>query len=155
MSSGTSWPNTLPAKDHARTACDREQSKATTRCDFRSAYGDVSLRSPRWHRCDCERSTEATYCPLNDLLTAHIAPGLEFLLAKWAAHLSFPTVAELLQDVLPLDTGLHQETVRQHVMATTDRLEAELGPEQFMYDSGCQSDIENSPEPGPPNHGGT
>jgi hypothetical protein len=117
---------------------------------FRSVYGDVSLRSPRWHRCECERSAEATYCPLNDLLTSHTSPKLEFLLAKWAAHLSFSTVAELLQDVMPVDSGLHQETVRQHVMATADRLEAELGPEQFMYDSGCQRDIENSPEPGPP-----
>ena len=117
---------------------------------FRSAYGDVPLQSPRWHRCACERSTQATYRPLNDLLTTHTAPELEFLLAKWAAHLSFSTVAELLQDVLPVDTGLHQETVRQHVMATADRLEAELGPEQFMCGGGCQRDIESSPEPGPP-----
>lgn len=35
-------------------------------------------------------------------------------------------------------------------MATADRLEAELGPEQFMYDGCCQYEIENSPEPGPP-----
>jgi len=117
---------------------------------FRSAYGDVSLRSPRWHRCECERVTQSTYCPLNDLLTKHTAPELEFLLAKWAAHLSFSAVAELLQDVLPVDTGLHQETVRQHVMATADRLEEEIGPEQFMYDGGCQREIEASPEPGPP-----
>jgi hypothetical protein len=55
---------------------------------FRSAYGDVSLRSPRLHRCEYERSTQATYCPLNGLLTTHTAPELEFLLAKWAAHLS-------------------------------------------------------------------
>jgi hypothetical protein len=53
-------------------------------------------------------------------------------------------------DGLPVDTGLHQETVRQHVMATDDRLEAEIGPEQFMYDGGCQREIEASPEPGPP-----
>jgi hypothetical protein len=52
--------------------------------------------------------------------------------------------------VLPVDTGLHQETVRQHVMATADRLEAELGPEQFMYDGGCQREIETSSELGPP-----
>jgi hypothetical protein len=32
-------------------------------------------------------------------------------------------------------TGLHQETVRQHAMATADRLEAKIGPEQFMYHS--------------------
>jgi hypothetical protein len=29
-------------------------------------------------------------------------------------------------------------------------LEAELGPEQFMYGGGCQREIESSPEPGPP-----
>ena len=66
---------------------------------FRSAYGDVSLRSPRWHRCECERATQSTYCPLNDLLTNHTAPELNFLLAKWAAHLSFSAVAEVLRDV--------------------------------------------------------
>ena len=27
---------------------------------FRSAYGDVPLRSPRWHRCECERVTQST-----------------------------------------------------------------------------------------------
>jgi len=41
-------------------------------------------------------------------------PELEFPPAKWAAHLSFSTVAELLQDVLPVDIGLHQETIRRH-----------------------------------------
>ena len=35
-------------------------------------------------------------------------------------------------------------------MATADRLEAELGSEQFMYDGGRQREIEGSPEPGPP-----
>jgi hypothetical protein len=40
--------------------------------------------------------------------------------------------------------------VRQHVSATAERLESELGPEQFTYDSGSQHDIEESPEPGPP-----
>jgi hypothetical protein len=38
----------------------------------------------------------------------------------------------------------------EHVFATAERLEAELGPEQFAYDAGCQLDIEASPEPGPP-----
>ena len=31
-----------------------------------------------------------------------------------------------------------------------ERLEAELGPERFAFDAGCQRDIEASPEPGPP-----
>ena len=118
---------------------------------FRTAFGDISLRSPRWHACGCEgKPVKAAFSPLNAILTTHTAPELDFLQSKWAAHLSFAAVADLLHDVLPVDRGLHADTVRQHVFATAERLEAELGPEQFAYDAGCQRDIEASPEPGPP-----
>lgn len=118
---------------------------------FRTALGDLSFRSPRWWRCDCEGADgPASFSPLNQLLTTHTAPDLEYLQAKWAAHLSFAAVAALLHDVLPIDPGLHGEGVREHVLATAERLEAELGPEQFAFDGGCQRDIEASPAPGPP-----
>jgi len=118
---------------------------------FRSAFGDLALRSPRWLRCSCEDpSTPPSYSALNALLTTHTAPELEFLQAKWAAHLSFAAVAALLQDVLPIDAGLNGDTIRTHVFKTAERLEAELGPEQFVFDAGCQLEIEESPEPGPP-----
>ena len=118
---------------------------------FRTAFGDISLRSPRWRACGCEgKPAQATFSPLNAVLTTHTAPELDFLQSKWAANLSFAAVTDLLHDVLPVDVGLHADTVRQHVFATAERLEAELGPEQFAYDAGCQRDIEASPEPGPP-----
>jgi hypothetical protein len=118
---------------------------------FRSAFGDLALRSPRWLRCSCaDPSTPASYSALNALLTTHTAPELEFLQAKWSAHLSFAAVAALLQDVLPIDAGLNGDTIRTHVFKTAERLEAELGPEQFAFDAGCQLEIEESPEPGPP-----
>jgi Plasmid pRiA4b ORF-3-like protein len=118
---------------------------------FRSPFGDMELRSPRWYECDCEgRPAEATFSPLNKILTTHTAPEMEFLQAKWAAHLSFAAVVDLLHDVLPVDPCLQVETVRRHVFATAERLEAELGPEQFAYDAGCRLEIEASPEPGPP-----
>jgi hypothetical protein len=44
----------------------------------------------------------------------------------------------------------YRETTRMHVFRTAERLEAELGPEQFAFDAGCQLEIEESPEPGPP-----
>jgi hypothetical protein len=72
------------------------------------------------------------------------------LQVKWSAHLSFAAVVDLLNDVLPVDRCLQVETVRRHVFATAERLEAELGPEQFAYDAGCQLEIEASPEPVPP-----
>jgi hypothetical protein len=117
----------------------------------RTIFGDINLQSPRWYRCACEeRFTHVTYSALNTILTTHTAPELEFLLAKWSAHLSFAAVVDLLHDVLPVDPCLQVETVRRHVFATAERLEAELGPEQFTYDAGCQLEIEASPEPGPP-----
>ena len=73
------------------------------------------------------------------------------LQAKWAAHLSFAAVAELLHDVLPVDSSVNRETIRAHVFETAERLEAELGPEQFAYDAGCQNEIEASVlDPGAP-----
>jgi hypothetical protein len=111
----------------------------------------LELRSPRWYECDCEeRPAKATLSPLSKVLTTHTAPELEFLQAKWAAHLSFAAVADLLHDVLPVDSCLNGETIRMHVFATAERLEAELGSEQFAFDAGCQHEVEASPEPGPP-----
>jgi hypothetical protein len=89
-------------------------------------------------------------CALNSILTTHTAPELEMLQAKWAAHLSFVAVADLLHDVLPVDSCANSETIRAHVFETAERLEAELGPEQFAYDAGCQNEIEASPDPEAP-----
>ena len=117
---------------------------------LRTAFGDIALRSPRWHRCLCEQCREATFCPLSELLTVHTSPELAYLEAKWAAQVSFASVRALLREVLPIDHGLHEETIRQHVLATAERLEAQLGPEQFAYDGGSQREIEASPEPAAP-----
>ena len=113
---------------------------------FRTAFGDIALRSPRWRRCRCEQSREATFCPLSELLTVHTSPELAYLQAKWAAQVSFAAVGTLLRDVLPADQGLRPETIRRHVLGTAERLEAQLGPEQFAYDGGSRREIEASPE---------
>ncbi|MDM0030470.1 hypothetical protein [Variovorax saccharolyticus] len=117
---------------------------------FRTAFGDIDLRSPRWRRCRCEQSREATFSPLSELLTVHTAPELTYLQAKWAAQVSFAAVGALLHDVLPVDQGLHPEAIRRHVLDTAERLEAQLGPKQFTYDGGSQREIEASPEPAAP-----
>jgi len=118
---------------------------------FRSAFGDLKLRSPRWMRCSCEDpAMPASYSALKGLLTTHTAPELELLQAKWAAHVSFAAVADLLHDVLPVNACVNHETIRAQVFETAERVESELGPEQFAFDGGCQLEIEASPEPGPP-----
>ena len=59
-------------------------------------------------------------------------------------------MVDLLRDGRPVDHGPNVETVRQEVFATAERLESELGPEQFAYDVECQCEIGASPEPRPP-----
>ena len=47
---------------------------------FRSAFGDLMLRSPRWMRCSCaDPAIPASFSALKSLLTTHTAPELEFL----------------------------------------------------------------------------
>ena len=49
---------------------------------FRTAFGEILIRSPRWDHCECDRSDTRTYSPLNGLLTTHIAPELLYLESK-------------------------------------------------------------------------
>jgi hypothetical protein len=121
------------------------------RLQFRTPFGDISIKSPRWFCCACEEQpAKSTFSPLVQVLTTHTAPELEFLKSKWAGHLSFGAVADLLHDVLPVNAHLHGETVREHVFATAERLEAELGPEQVHFDDLSQGEIEASADPGAP-----
>jgi hypothetical protein len=69
------------------------------------------------------------------------------LQAKWAAHLSFAAVADLLHDVLPVDSCANSETIRAHVFETAERLEAEWGPEQYAYDAGAKTISKPRPTP--------
>lgn len=49
----------------------------------RTAFGDISLRSPRWHACGCAgKPASATCSALNSILTTHTAPELDYLQSK-------------------------------------------------------------------------
>jgi hypothetical protein len=75
------------------------------------------------------------------------APELKFLQAKWAAHLSFTAVADLLHDALPIDACLNGETTRMHVFRTAERLEADLAPSSSlsMPDASSRSTTRRNP----------
>src|SRR5207245_3384032 len=67
--------------------------------------------------------------------------------AKFAGLVSYGLSAKLLAEVLPLGRTLHATAVREHVQATAQQLEDELGPEQVMFIEGCQRDWEELPRP--------
>jgi len=62
----------------------RQRSKGNSPVVFRTLYGDVSLASPRLHRCPCQGTDgPATMLPLRTLIPGQIAPERLYLEARW------------------------------------------------------------------------
>ena len=70
-----------------------------------------------------------------------------FLETKWASLMSHGMTLKLLQDVLPIDEPVNTFIIRQHVADVAERLEQELGDEQFCFVEGCQRSWDELPAP--------
>jgi hypothetical protein len=64
--------------------------------------------------------------------------------------MSYGLSVKLLAEVLPIDERLNATTIRNHTQRLGDRLDAELGEEQFMFAEGCPRDWEALPRPDMP-----
>jgi hypothetical protein len=60
------------------------------------------------------------------------------------------STAELLQEVIPINSPLHASTLREHVCSVAQRMENELGEEQWSFIEGCQRDRNKLPRPDSP-----
>ena len=107
----------------------------------------LRLASPRWWHCSCPAHEAATFSPLAELLPERTTPELLYLEAKFAGLASYGTSAKLLAEVLPLGRPLHATAVRLHAQAVAQRLEDELGEEQFSFIDTCQAEREELPRP--------
>src|ERR1700680_2994869 len=63
---------------------------------------------------------------------------------------SYGMTSKLLQDVLPIEEPVNTFTIRQHVANVAERLEQELGDEQFCFVEGCQRSWDELPSPDGP-----
>jgi hypothetical protein len=117
---------------------------------YRSLFGKLNLQSTRLFHCDCQPHEAKSFSPLADLLSERTAPELLYLESKFAALMSYAQSAKLLAEVLPIDEHLNAATVRNHTQRMAERLEAELGDEQFMFVEGCERDWEALPCPDMP-----
>jgi hypothetical protein len=118
---------------------------------LRSAFGDLTLQSPRWRACPCRHAgSPASFSPLAELLPGRTTPELEHLLARWSAYGAFEAVARLLRDVLPIGRRLTGVAVRAEVQRVGRHIEADLGPEEYFYNGGSQRELDASAEPGRP-----
>ena len=55
-----------------------------------------------------------------------VTPELEYLQAKWAAHLPYRQATELLREVLPLDKAISLGSTRRRVLAVGNTLDAAI-----------------------------
>ncbi len=128
----------------------RRCSKGNHTLSLRTVFGQLTVRSPRMHHCGCRPHETKTFSPLAELLPNHTLPELLFLETKWASLMSYGMTAKLLQDVLPIEERVNTFTIRQHVADIAERLEEELGDEQFCFVEGSQRGWEALPSPDGP-----
>lgn len=130
-------------------ACGRQRRvKGSYLVLFCTLYGDVTLRSPRLHRCPCQgNSGSATLSPLTALLADHVAPERLYLETRWAALVPYAAAAGLLADVLPITSGANATTLRAHALHMAERAETKLGEEQASFIEGCPAQWQKLPIP--------
>ncbi len=117
---------------------------------FRTAFGKLSLQSPRYYQCCCTPTSAKSVSPLAEILAERTAPELIYLENKFAGLMSYGLTVSVLSEVLPLGAVISTTAVRRHVHLTADRIEGELGEERFSFIDTCQLDLDKLPDPGPP-----
>lgn len=117
---------------------------------FRTLFGNVKLRSPRYKSCACVTRAKKTVSPLRDLLPERVAPELLFLESKWASLIPYAKTAELLKDVLPIADSHSDNTVRNHLHKVAEKHEARLVEPKGPYVQGCPRDWGKLPIPDGP-----
>src|SRR5215469_13364896 len=133
--------------------CGRIRSqKGRHQIVFRTLFGKLRLDSSRLYHCGCCRRKEAhrSFSPLAELLMERMAPELAYLENKFAAMISYGLTAELLAEVLPTGGDINVAGVYRNVQRVAERMEAEIGEEQWQFIEGCQRDWDALPPPGPP-----
>lgn len=108
----------------------RYHSKSGGTATVYTLFGPVTLPNPRWNRCACQTDGPNTFRPASAWLAGRASPELLYLETKWASFIPFAKVADLLKEVLPVAPSTNHETVREHLQATAERMEQELGEER-------------------------
>src|ERR1022692_1410707 len=119
----------------AREAIDRgstcTQCKARLRGNgahrviYRTAFGRLTLASPRFYLCRCQMRGRQSVSPLAIWFHGHMSPELQYLEAQFAAQLSYGMSARILGSGLPLQQATSITTWKRHVARVGGRLDEE------------------------------
>jgi len=112
---------------------------------WRSLFGKIRIHSPRLYKCTCKPRKTKSFSPLAALLPERSAPELLYLETRWASLMSYGLTVDILADVLPMQTNT--QTVILNTQKTAEKMEGELGEEQYMFAHGCPAEWEELPSP--------
>lgn len=115
---------------------------------YKTLFGKICLRSPRFFSCSCQSQKSSTFSPLAYILTEHTSPELSYLESKWASLMSYGLTTKLLKEVFPIE--IYPSSVYRMTSKIANRLEGELGEEKAMFIEGCQRDWNQLPRPDAP-----
>ena len=96
---------------------------------MRTVFGKVALPSLRWLACRCDSKhgePRRSRSPMTTALPRRATPELEYLQAKWAAHLPYRQAVELLCEVLPLEEALSLGGIRRGLIDAGRAIDAEI-----------------------------
>jgi len=94
---------------------------------FRSLFGDVDLRVPRYVKCECAQLPQgAAPADSQPCRQRWISAELECVQSELAATVSYGRSAQLLHMLLPVGPGHSASTVRDRTLRVGARMEAEL-----------------------------
>ena len=115
---------------------------------YRTLFGKLILKSPRLKKCKCEANKRISFSPLANLLIDRTAPELSYLEAKWVSLMSYGLTVNLLEEVLPIN--VNSSSAFNNAYKVADRLEQELGKEQWAFIDDSETTREKLPKPGLP-----
>lgn len=126
--------------------CGRHRStKGKHEIVWRSLFGKLKIHSPRLYTCPCQTQANRSFSPLASLLAERSSPELLHLQTKWGSLMSYGLTADILADVLPMQTS--SQAVLLNTQKVAAKLEEELGEEQVMFAHGCIAKWEALPSP--------
>ena len=119
---------------------------------YRTLFGKLNLISPRLYDCACHQPHQARHSssPLATWLNSHSSPELLYLETKFASLMSYGLSIRLLSEVLPIANEVNATSMRRHQQQIAERIESELGEEQFQFIKGCPDEWRRQPRPEPP-----
>jgi len=109
-------------------------SKRSRSIVLRTVFGKVGEPSPRLWVCPCDRQQEPRriVSPLCRAVRQRVTDELQYILAKWVAHLPYREATDLLREVRPLDKTISLSSTRRRVLAIGKALDPRI--EQDIVD---------------------